>query len=68
MVEISGGRVRGRPKLDWMDRVKVALSSKGITVEPTRQCAKDRFLSNRSQQVMVEGCRSRLVNVVSGVP
>ena len=25
-------------------------------------------LSNRSQQVMVDGCRSKLVNVVSGVP
>ena len=27
-----------------------------------------KFLSNRSQHVMVDGCRSRLVNVVSGVP
>ena len=26
------------------------------------------FLSNRSQQVMVDGCRSKLVKVVSGVP
>ena len=26
------------------------------------------FLSNRAQQVMVDGCRSKLVNVVSGVP
>ena len=26
------------------------------------------FLSNRSQQVMVDGCRSKLVNVVLGVP
>ena len=26
------------------------------------------FLSNRSQQVKVNGCRSELVNVVSGVP
>ena len=26
------------------------------------------FLSNRSQQVMVDGCRSKLVNVVSGGP
>ena len=25
------------------------------------------FLSNRSQQVMVDGCRSKLVNVVLGV-
>ena len=26
------------------------------------------FLSNRSQHVIVDGCRSKLVNVVSGVP
>ena len=26
------------------------------------------FLSNRSQHIMVDGCRSELVNVVSGVP
>ena len=26
------------------------------------------FLSNRSQYVVVDGCRSNLVNVVSGVP
>ena len=26
------------------------------------------FPSNRSQHVMVDGCRSKLVNVVSGVP
>ena len=28
----------------------------------------DTFLSNRSQHVTVDGCRSKLVNVVSGVP
>ena len=26
------------------------------------------FLCNRSQYVLVDGCRSKLVNVVSGVP
>ena len=26
------------------------------------------FLSNRSQHVMMDGCRSKLVDVVSGVP
>ena len=26
------------------------------------------FLSNRSHHVMVDGCRSKLVDVVSGVP
>ena len=26
------------------------------------------FISNRSQYVVVDGCRSKLVNMVSGVP
>ena len=26
------------------------------------------FLSNRSQHVMVDGCQSKMVNIVSGVP
>ena len=33
MAEVSGGRVRGRPKLDWIDGVKVALGNRGMTVE-----------------------------------
>ena len=32
MAEVSGGRVRGRPKLGWMDGVKVALGNRGMTV------------------------------------
>ena len=42
MAEVSGGRVRGRPRLGWMDGVKVALGNKGMTVEAARRCAKDR--------------------------
>ena len=42
MAEVSGGRVRGRSSLGWMDGVKVALGSRGMTVEAARQCAKDR--------------------------
>ena len=42
MAEVSGGRVRGRPRLGWMDGVKVALGNRGIKVEATRQYAKDR--------------------------
>ena len=42
MAEVNGGRVRGRPRLDWMDGVKVALGNRGMTVEAVRQCAKDR--------------------------
>ena len=39
---VSGGRVRGRPRLGWMDGVTVALGNIGMTVEAARQCAKDR--------------------------
>ena len=42
MVEFSGGRVRGRPRLGWMDGVKVALGNRGMPVEAARQCAQDR--------------------------
>ena len=31
MSEVSGGRVRGRPRLGWMDGVKVALGNRGMT-------------------------------------
>ena len=42
MADVSGGPVRGRPKLGWMDGVKMALGSRGMTVDAARQCAKDR--------------------------
>ena len=42
MAEVSGGRVRGRPRLRWMDGMKVALGNRGMTVEAEYQCAKDR--------------------------
>ena len=44
MAEVSGGRVRGRPRLGWMDCVKVALglSNRGMTVLAAPQCTKDR--------------------------
>ena len=42
MAEVSGERVRGRPRLGWMDSVKVALGNRGMTVEAARQCEKDR--------------------------
>ena len=35
--KVSGGRVRGRPRLGWMDGVKVALGNRGMTVEAARQ-------------------------------
>ena len=39
--EVGRGRVRGRPRLGWMDGMKVALGSRGMTVEAARQCVKD---------------------------
>ena len=42
MAEVSGGRVRGRPRFGWMDGVKVTLGNRGMTVEAARQCTKDR--------------------------
>ena len=44
MTEVSGeGRVQGRPRLGWMDVVKVALGNRGIMecVGVARQCAKE---------------------------
>ena len=37
MAEVSGGRVRGRPRLSWIDGVKVALGNRGMTVEAGRK-------------------------------
>ena len=32
MAEVSGERVRGRPRFGWMDGVKVALGNRGMMV------------------------------------
>ena len=40
MAEVSGGRARGRPRLGWMDGVKVALGNRGMTVEAARKTGK----------------------------
>ena len=42
MAEVSGGRVRGRQRLGWIDGVKVALGNRGMTVEAARRFAKAR--------------------------
>ena len=41
--------------------------SSALWVLEVLACLLTQFLSNRSQQLMVDGCRSKLVNVVSGV-
>ena len=37
MAKVSGGRVRGRPRLRWMDGAQVALGNRGMTVEAARR-------------------------------
>ena len=32
MADVSGGRVLGRPRLDWMDSVKLAFDGRRMTV------------------------------------
>ena len=40
MAEVSWGRVRGRPRLSWMDGVQVALGNRGMTVDASRKIGK----------------------------
>ena len=42
MAKVSGGGIRGRPRIGWMDDVKVALGYRRMTVEASQQCAKNR--------------------------
>ena len=37
MTEVSGGRVRVRPRLGWMDSVKLSVGNRGMTVEAARK-------------------------------
>ena len=37
MAQVSEGRVRGRPRLGWMDDAKVAFGNTGMTVEAMRK-------------------------------
>ena len=41
MAEVSGGQVRGRARLRWIDGVRSPWEQ-GMTVEAARQCTKDR--------------------------
>ena len=48
MAEVSGGPVRGRPRLGWMDDVKLALGNRGMTVEARkiRKSGEPMYISN----------------------
>ena len=37
LAEVSEGRVRGRPRLGWMNGMKVALGNRGMPMEAARQ-------------------------------
>ena len=45
MAEVSGGQVRWRPRLSWMDGVKVALGNRGMIVEAAQQWRLERVES-----------------------
>ena len=53
MANVSSGPVRGRPRLGWMDGVKVAMGARGMPMEAGRQCAKDR----EEWRALVQSCR-----------
>ena len=40
MAEVSSGKVQCRPRLGWMDGVKVALSCRGMMLEVTHDARK----------------------------
>ena len=40
MAEVSGGWVQWRPRLGWIDGVKVTLGNRGMMVKASQQCAK----------------------------
>ena len=46
MAEVCGRRVRGRPRLGWMDGVKVALDNRGMTVEAMRKSGEPWYICN----------------------
>ena len=41
MADVSGWRVRGRPRVGWIGGQKVAFGCRVMTVEAARQCTKD---------------------------
>ena len=52
---------------DRVNHLGILYKLSSVVIGGSVQSILTQFLSNRSQQVMVGGCRSKLVNVVSGV-
>jgi hypothetical protein len=40
--KIEGSRASGRPKMRWMDSVGQSVKRKGMSIEETKWCARDR--------------------------
>ena len=40
--QVNGRRMRGRPRMGWMEGVKGALSNRGMSVDAAKVCARDR--------------------------
>ena len=53
---------------DWVNHLVILYKLCPVGIGGSVLSILTQFLSNRSQHVMVDGCRSKLVNVVSGVP
>ena len=54
--------------LDTVNHLGILYSLCSVGIGGTVLAILTQFLSNRSQHVVVDGCRCKLVNVVSGVP
>ena len=53
---------------DWVNHQGILYMHSSVGIGGSVLSVLTQFLSNRSQCVLVDGCRSKLVNVVSGVP
>ena len=53
---------------DWVNHQGILFKLCSVRIGGSVFYISTQFLSNRSQHVMVDSCRSTLVNVVSGVP
>ena len=53
---------------DWVNHQGILYRLSSVGIGGSVLFVLTQFLSNRSQFVLVDGCRSKLVNVVSGVP
>ena len=62
MADVSGGRVRSRPRMSWMNGVKFTLSRKRMMVEALRQCAKDRKEWRALVRILMIECNEAILH------